>query len=84
MKRKEFNLLNKNLLPKRQFFRSNYEKLHTNKVIDYITDRMCANTNQDSGIGNYSIKSEEFLHERIRLCLPIPSVLSGDNECTLC
>ena len=56
--------------------------LYNNKVIDYLMDKMSCNTNEDSDISNYIIKSHGFLTERIRLGLPIPFVLNENKECT--
>ena len=56
--------------------------LYINKVMSYLTDKINCNTNKDSNIGNYFIKSHEFLSERIRLGLPIPFILNENKECT--
>ena len=55
--RREFNTLNKNLLLKISFLERIIRNLHINKVIDYLIDKINFNTNEDSDICNYIIKS---------------------------
>ena len=56
--------------------------LHTNKVMDYLMDKINCNTNKDNDIGNYFIKGHKFLTKRIRLGLLISFILNENKECT--
>ena len=52
----------------------------TNKVMDYLTDDMNVNANEDSDIGNYFIESLNILNERIRIGLPVPFALNENKN----
>ena len=50
--------------------------------MDYLIDEMNAPANENSDIGNYCFKSQEFSNKRLRLGLLIPFKLDKKQEYT--
>ena len=57
------------------------KKVHNNKIMSYLTNEEHEDSSKNCALANYSLRSCDFLMEKLKRGLPVPFILNENNEC---